>query len=517
MTTLQVDEEPLPAGWEVVMSRSKNMPYYYNAKSQKVYWVDDELPRGWAHQFDNDGRRFYFHIKDKTGTTTYDKPVLRAAAAPARQAASLQNLLSPADGPADAPSAGVTSDFRLNAANPNGSSFTSNSSSGNMSISHLMSSSSGAASNASKRPFDRVTQSEDPEAAADFYNRLKRNATADRAESLLFHMRAMNNWVKSILINEYSKREDHVLDLACGKGGDLMKWAKRGILRYVGADIAQKSLEDAVDRFLSNVQHRDLEVQFVQGDLGRVSLLQDELHCWTREKGWHDAIPVAKPSSFQIVSMQFSFHYMFGDEQRATRFFRTLHEVLVDGGIFIATTVDPNKVLHKFYQNVHRHARSDGHEEPEAAVVGDDADEGNNKKKPDPDVRIVDEKQREVCCIRFDDSIRASLAGYDTPRQGAFGLRYNFTLRDTDEESGGDKAVDLPEYLVPDDLLHRLLRENGFELLLQQNFHPFILRHLEKNRSLLEKMHVMNFEGTISDAEWEIAGLYQVLAFKKSY
>ncbi|GLE10927.1 hypothetical protein PINS_up023199 [Pythium insidiosum] len=75
---LEVEEEPLPQGWEVVMSRSKNMPYYYNAKSQKVYWVDDELPRGWAHQFDNDGRRFYFHIKDKTGTTTYDKPVLRA-------------------------------------------------------------------------------------------------------------------------------------------------------------------------------------------------------------------------------------------------------------------------------------------------------------------------------------------------------------------------------------------------------------------------------------------------------
>ncbi|GLE10926.1 hypothetical protein PINS_up023198 [Pythium insidiosum] len=409
----------------------------------------------------------------------------------------------------------MASDFNLNSNNygaNNSNNYSSNSS--NMSISHLVSSSS---TGNSKRPFDRITQSEDPEAAADFYNRLKRNATADRAESLLFHMRAMNNWVKSILINEYSKREDHVLDLACGKGGDLMKWAKRGILKYVGADIAQKSLEDAVDRFLSNVQHRDLEVQFVQGDLGRVSLLQDELHCWTREKGWHDAIPVARPASFQIVSMQFSFHYMFGDEQRATRFFRTLHEVLVDGGIFIATTVDPNKVLHKFYQNVHRQSPSDQQEPADAVAEDGDEETATKKTKAEPDVRIVDEKQREVCCIRFDDSIRASLSGYDTPRQGAFGLRYNFTLRDTDEESGGDKAVDLPEYLVPDDLLHRLLRENGFELLLQQNFHPFILRHLEKNRSLLEKMHVMNFEGTISDAEWEIAGLYQVLAFKKSY
>ncbi|GLE06840.1 hypothetical protein PINS_up016466 [Pythium insidiosum] len=137
-------------GWEVVMSRSKNMPYYYNAKSQKVYWVDDELPRGWRTSLTTRAAGFYFHIKDKTGTTTYDKP-----------------------------------------AN-------------------------------SKRPFDRITQSEDPEAAATSTNRLKRNATPIAR-----------------------RREDHVLDLACGKGGDLMKWAKRGILNIA-----------------------NLEVQFVQGDLG---------------------------------------------------------------------------------------------------------------------------------------------------------------------------------------------------------------------------------------------------------
>lgn len=77
---LEVDEEPLPVGWEVVMSRSKNMPYYYNARSKKVYWVDDALPRGWAHQFDQKGVMFYFHIRDKNATVTYDKPVLRQAA-----------------------------------------------------------------------------------------------------------------------------------------------------------------------------------------------------------------------------------------------------------------------------------------------------------------------------------------------------------------------------------------------------------------------------------------------------
>lgn len=75
----EVADEPLPGGWEVLMSRSKNMPYYSNTRTKKVYWVDDELPRGWSHQFDDKGRLFYFHIRDKADTITYDKPVLRQA------------------------------------------------------------------------------------------------------------------------------------------------------------------------------------------------------------------------------------------------------------------------------------------------------------------------------------------------------------------------------------------------------------------------------------------------------
>ena len=41
-----------------------------------------------------------------------------------------------------------------------------------------------------------------------------------------------------------------ILDLACGKGGDLGKWIKLAYppLRYVGMDIAKKSLEDLCHR-----------------------------------------------------------------------------------------------------------------------------------------------------------------------------------------------------------------------------------------------------------------------------
>lgn len=44
-----------------------------------------------------------------------------------------------------------------------------------------------------------------------------------------------------------------VLDLACGKGGDLGKWAAHpdGIETYVGSDIAFGSLEHLVERMAS--------------------------------------------------------------------------------------------------------------------------------------------------------------------------------------------------------------------------------------------------------------------------
>ncbi|CAH0522088.1 unnamed protein product [Peronospora belbahrii] len=566
-------EEPLPSEWEVTMSRSKNMPYYYNVQTKKVYWVDNDLPQGWSHQFDRDGKRFYFHVRDKNGTISYDKPVLHTTSSSSLLPPLSNNVVSPEPVPIPVPSYSNSESPRaLTTDSPNGHTRPdsgepprlvrkkSNSLmdllspgppalgpeektqddesprapltkvSATMNIYNLVSDPERSAQSedrltSSKRSYGAMSgdyndenREKDPDAAAAFYNQLQRSAQSDRADSLLFHMRALNNWVKSILINEFSRREgDRVLDLACGKGGDLMKWTKRNLAMYVGVDIAQKSLEDAVERYTffsrggKRVGDRDrkkAEVQFIQGDLGVVDLLHDVMHCWSEHEGWHDAVPLPSTAvgSFNVVSVQFSFHYMFGDAERANRFFSTVHELLADGGVLIATTVDPNKLLMKYYQ---------GLRPPEK----EKEDHAMNK----PDVSIIDEKKREVCCIHFDAATRAQLSGFNAASKGSFGMRYNFTLRDRVEgdtdDGGGGQAVDLPEYLVPDDLVAELLREHGFELLLKQNFHYFIKQHKDQecNRLLLEKMHVTNIRGSISDAEWEIAGLYQVLAFKKSY
>ena len=138
---------------------------------------------------------------------------------------------------------------------------------------------------------------------ASHYNDLKESGVEFRKESRIYYMRNFNNWTKSMLIQEYvdkikavrpelkehrpwrelehrgyqpsydhrhrgrdhrdrgreyrphrhepSQREHHsfsVLDMGCGKGGDLLKWGKACITDIVCVDIADVSVQQAKSR-----------------------------------------------------------------------------------------------------------------------------------------------------------------------------------------------------------------------------------------------------------------------------
>lgn len=56
-----------------------------------------------------------------------------------------------------------------------------------------------------------------------------------RHESLIYHLRQLNNWIKIELINLSLKmlKDSHqavdVLDVACGQGGDISKWLQNHV------------------------------------------------------------------------------------------------------------------------------------------------------------------------------------------------------------------------------------------------------------------------------------------------
>ena len=79
---------------------------------------------------------------------------------------------------------------------------------------------------------------------ASHYNAVASEGHAQRSESRIVNLRKFNNWVKSVLINLHTRPGDCVLDLCCGKGGDLTKWVKAQIGYYVGADVAEVSVRE---------------------------------------------------------------------------------------------------------------------------------------------------------------------------------------------------------------------------------------------------------------------------------
>jgi mRNA (guanine-N7-)-methyltransferase len=121
-----------------------------------------------------------------------------------------------------------------------------------------------------------------------------------REFSPIIGLKKFNNWIKSVLIGKFTYRPRNgpgakVLDMGCGKGGDLNKWKQAKIQLYVGlgesalplapplvcsrtarnhltADIAATSIDQADERY-RKMYHPPYRAQFFAFDCFSVSLL----------------------------------------------------------------------------------------------------------------------------------------------------------------------------------------------------------------------------------------------------
>ncbi|XP_036371761.1 mRNA cap guanine-N7 methyltransferase [Megalops cyprinoides] len=181
-----------------------------------------------------------------------------------------------------------------------------------------------------------VTEEGHSQVVATHYNTLQECGLAARSQSRIFHMRNFNNWLKSVLIGEIldkvrrSRREVCVLDLGCGKGGDLLKWRKGHIDRLVCADIAAVSVEQCQQRYSDmrrkcRPNERIFSAEFVVADCTK-EMLSEKL----KDPGM----------AFDVCSCQFVYHYSFETQQQADLMLRNACERLRPGGFFIGTTPD---------------------------------------------------------------------------------------------------------------------------------------------------------------------------------
>lgn len=147
--------------------------------------------------------------------------------------------------------------------------------------------------------------------------------------------RSLCNALKAVLIDESfdlwlacaHKPLASVLDLCCGRGGDLLKWAQRGQKLYVGLDATPRCVEEA-ERRLRGLCAR-----------GVVGLSASFYVCDARR----DKFPCAD-GSVDIASVQFGLQYLFGSEQDARHAVSELRRCMSHGGVLSCIYPDGDRV-----------------------------------------------------------------------------------------------------------------------------------------------------------------------------
>lgn len=291
-----------------------------------------------------------------------------------------------------------------------------------------------------------------------------------KTESKIKGLRSFNNWVKSTLIQKFSPDEEFgaerdndtkdwaddsmgpppmedkrllVLDLGCGKGGDLGKWqlAPQKVELYVGLDPANISIEQARDRYASMrsgrgqrgrrpsapLFHGEFQTKDCFGEsLGDVRIIQQVGFDANVGPGGSMMASRWGGGGFDVITSMFAIHYAFESEEKTRQMLSNVAGCLKKGGRFIG--VCPNSdVITSRVSEYHEQRRGREAAKPAQSEGPEDGE--------------VEEEEK---CEWGNDIYRVRFPGA-TPENGVFrppfGWRYTYFMREAVEE--------VPEYVVP--------------------------------------------------------------------
>ncbi|KAM0688021.1 mRNA cap guanine-N7 methyltransferase [Conglomerata obtusa] len=170
---------------------------------------------------------------------------------------------------------------------------------------------------------------ENDERITDHYNKQKALNLDERNQSNILNIRNMHNFIKSILIQKYIRPNCSVLDLGCGKGGDLKKFSAQKIKCYYGIDIAENSITEAKKR------HEKMNAHYT-ADFEANDAYNREFNLERK---------------FDLISSQFSLHYAFQTEDSFNRTISNIDLHLNSKGYFIATIPNINTLMRRYKNN----------------------------------------------------------------------------------------------------------------------------------------------------------------------
>ncbi|EAW15990.1 mRNA (guanine-N7)-methyltransferase [Aspergillus fischeri NRRL 181] len=361
-----------------------------------------------------------------------------------------------------------------------------------------------------------------------------------KTESKIKGLRSFNNWIKSTLIQKFSPDEEFlarfngtkdwaedggvppveekrllVIDLGCGKGGDLLKWqlAPQPVDLYVGLDPAEVSIVQARERYngmksgrgnrgrRNPIFHAEFQPKDCFGEwLGDVDIVQQVGIDPNVGPGGSVMSSRWGGGGFDVVASMFTIHYAFESEEKARQMLRNVAGCLKKGGRFLG--VCPNSdVISARVSEIN--AKKKERQSQAKKEKTDEAPEDGEVEEDDGKV----EWGNQIYRVRFPVT---------TPEDGIFrppfGWKYSYFMEEAVEE--------VPEYVVPWEAFRALTEDYNLEL---QYRKPFLdIWRDEKDDPelgpLSERMGVRDRatgELLMTEEEKEAASFYHAFCFYK--
>lgn len=265
-----------------------------------------------------------------------------------------------------------------------------------------------------------------------------------------FQVKAFNNWIKSVLISEYTslmcgvlehkldlrkgnnEKLLHVLDIGCGRGQDIKKWQLARVKYMVATDFSEECLKVYEERWSHN---QPFKLYTTAADFTKFDLYKKIEH-----------------SYYDIVSAQFCLHYMFKSKESVENGLTSILSNLLIGGYFMATIPDSYTILKKIKER------------------GNQLADGS---------RVYNNKYF---------SIKIDKTHFPDPFGNEYGFYFQNAVGSKSEETGEIKYT--YEYLISLDHLDEMMKRQGMEEVDSDNFLEFYkkYRNKDKYKSLFSKM-----------------------------
>ena len=171
-------------------------------------------------------------------------------------------------------------------------------------------------------------------------------------------MRAFNNWIKSNMILTYCKNKYNVLDIGCGRGGDLIKFIHANIKEYVGVDIDNNGLyviNDSAHNRYKNLKHNIKNVPpmyFIHADaraLFTVKAQENILPNMTASNKKLIGEYLSGNKKYNVINAQFTLHYYLSDPLSWDNFCKNINDHLMDNGYFLVTSFDGKLIYDRLF------------------------------------------------------------------------------------------------------------------------------------------------------------------------